>query len=121
MRYGIVCFVASLFALQGIEARADDRVDGAYFRVMNFYGTLMVYAEACNLETRYDLKAEALNQMPSEVNIVSMELDLDRAFSDERGRSGTVDCDPKLAKMYAGMFSRSMDDLVEAVNTRTNP
>lgn len=118
MRLVHVCAVAlSTIATTPTFAEVSEKLENAYFMVMHNYGRLMVYAEACDLDTRFGLKGAVLSSLPPVVDPVNTELDLDLAFEQEKSRSGSLDCDPEQTGKYSEYFQRSLNDLVAAVNS----
>lgn len=95
----------------------SERLENAYFVLLHNYSRLMVYAEACDLDTRFGLKDAVLSSLPPVVDPVKTEIDLDLSFEQEKDRSGTVECDPEQTGKYSEYFQRSLDELVNAVES----
>ncbi len=95
--------------------RASD-LETAYWLLLNDYGRLMVYAEACELSTRFGLKYDVLQALTGKVDIMKVEMDLDQAFALESDRSGKVACDPEITKGNADSYGRGLDNLVAVLD-----
>jgi hypothetical protein len=77
----------------------------------------MVHGERCDLSTRFALKDDvllALNEAGG-LDMLRVELDLDRAYQAERFRMGTLECNPDGVQLFASSLSGSIDNLVKVI------
>lgn len=106
--------VSAFLVIPTTSANASEELQSSYDALMSVYGRLMVFAEACDLETRHDIKYSVLRMLP-DLDPVDTASDLDRAYAQEQRFSGSIECNLDHTKTLEGSFSMTLDHVSDLV------